>query len=173
MAITNEPGSAVERAVAEMDQRLRTSQAVGALILLVVSLTAPVLVSIDDSTGDDHRDVKAVWSALAYAKVLVTNPDADFGSHASHVVVFMGLIATVALCLFMLVGVLSVLIPLSSRPRRFWSAVSIATAVAPAVTLVGLGLSSGDSELAATWTTLAPTGLGVWVLAATARQTAW
>ncbi|WP_328530605.1 hypothetical protein OG984_05380 [Nocardioides sp. NBC_00368] len=170
MANTSEPSSAVERAVAEMDERLRVTQAVGALILLVVTLTAPVLVSIDDSTGNDHRNVKAVWSALSYAKLLVSNPDADFGSHTSHVVVFVGLIATVALCLFMLVGVLSVLIPLSARPRRFWSVVSIATAVAPVVTLVGLGLSSGDSELAATWTTLAPTGLGLWVLAATARQ---
>ncbi|MFE7226262.1 hypothetical protein ACFU7D_15835 [Nocardioides sp. NPDC057577] len=170
MRNASEQASAVERTVAELDQRLRTTQAVGALILLVVSLTAPVLVSIDDSAGNDRREVKAIWSALAYAKVLVSNPDADFGSHASHVFVFAGLIATVALCLFMLLGVLPVLIPLSPKPRRFWVAVCIATAVAPAVTLIGLGLSSGDSELAATWTTLAPTALGLWVLAATASH---
>lgn len=172
MANTGEPVGPIERIVATQDHRLRATQAVGALILLVVSLTAPVLVSIDDSTGHDHREVKAIWSGLAYGKILVTNPDANFGSHTSHVVVFTGLIVTVVLCLVMLLGVLSVLIPLSAKPRRFWSAASIATAVAPVVTLVGLGLSSGDSELAATWTTLAPTALGLWVLAATVDHSA-
>ncbi|MER6938400.1 hypothetical protein ABTX24_17800 [Nocardioides sp. NPDC127514] len=172
MENTSKPDNRTERTLVELDQRLRTTQAVGALILLVVSLTAPVLVSIDDSTGNDRREVKAIWSALSYAKVLVSNPDADFGSHTSHVVVFAGLIVTVVLCLLMLLGVLSVLIPLSGKPRRFWSVVSIATAVVPVVTLVGLGLSSGDSELGATWTTLAPTGLGLWVLAATTSHAA-
>ncbi|NGN94203.1 hypothetical protein G5C66_15835 [Nocardioides sp. KC13] len=172
MANTSEPVTSVERTVATQDHRLRATQAVGALILLVVSLSAPVLVSIDDSTGQDHRDVKAIWSGLAYGKVLVSNPDADFGSHTSHVVVFAGLILTVILCLVMLLGALSVLVPLSTKPRRFWSAASIATALAPMVTLVGLGLSSGESELAATWTTLAPTALGLWVLAATMDHSA-
>ncbi|MEI7057303.1 hypothetical protein WBG06_15870 [Nocardioides sp. CCNWLW239] len=170
MTNTNDP--ALQHVVATQDHRLRATQAVGALILLVVSLTAPVLISIDDSTGHDHRSVKAIWSGLAYGKLLVSNPDADFGSHTSHVVVFAGLMLTLALCLVMVLGVLSVLIPLSAKPRRFWTAVSTVTALAPVVTLVGLGLSSGESELAATWTTLAPTALGLWVLAATVDHSA-
>lgn len=164
MTNTSEQGRGVERAVAKLDERLRTTQAVGGIILLVVSLTAPVLVSVDDSVGTDRREVRAIWAALSYGKVLVTNPDASFGSRASHFWVFTGLVATVVLCFVMALGVLSVLVPLTPGPRRFWSAVCIATAIAPVVTLIGLGLSSGDAELQATWTTLAPTALGLWTL---------
>lgn len=59
--------------MANLDERLRTTQAVGAIILLVVSLTAPVLVSVDHSVGDDRRETRAIWSALSYGKILVTN----------------------------------------------------------------------------------------------------
>ena len=153
----------------ELDTRLRVTQLVGAAILLLASWTAPVLVAVSEEDGEHLEDSKNLWSSLGWLRGLISEESDSYGSHASHMIVFWSLVLTSVLCVAMLLGALGISGGWQLKTLQIWQVMTVLTAMMPIVTLIGLGLSTtedvpGGTEMVATWTTLAPTALGAWVL---------
>lgn len=164
MTTTTDPSAAELKAELDaLEGRFRVSQLIVSFVLAVAALAAPVIVKIDDSTDEDIREQFGIWKAVPEVHKLF-DPEADFGSRASHYWVFVGIVLTIVLVLVSLAVALVALHPCSAATYHVCLGICLATAVAPVVTIIGLSMSDGASSLAGTWAVLLPTALGAWIL---------